>query len=126
MELRAVFDLLDLNRSGGISLEEVISALPLVGIVMSRQQITKMFDEADVDGSGEIDFEEFEYVVKHADAGGGFAQMIRRILEDARIRALMSEHNQVIATAYLCAPRSRLQPLCAAPRRHITTSRSFS
>ena len=57
--LRTVFRCFDMDHSGGIDLNELHSAISLLGIPhMSKQKVEKMFADADEDGNGEIDFDE--------------------------------------------------------------------
>ena len=57
--VRVVFDTFDLDKSGGISLDELQSAIKVLGIPnCSKQRVAEMFHEADIDRSGEIDFDE--------------------------------------------------------------------
>ena len=57
--LATVFKCFDLDHSGGISLEELQSAVVTLGIPnCPKSKVAKMFFDADIDGSGEIDFDE--------------------------------------------------------------------
>lgn len=93
MNLRAIFDVLDSDHSGGISVEEITSALPLLGMTLTHDQVVKMFREADTDGSGHIDFGEFCHVVENGrpGAGGAFARVVQKMADDARLRGGIQE-----------------------------------
>ena len=79
--VRVVFDTFDLDKSGGISLDELQSAIKVLGIPnCSKQRVAEMFHEADIDRSGEIDFDEFVDAVKLQVAegrAGGLADLVR-------------------------------------------------
>ena len=61
--LRTVFRCFDMDHSGGIDLQELHSAIALLGIPhMTKQKVEKMFGDADQDGNGEIDFGEVRIV----------------------------------------------------------------
>ena len=49
LDLRSIFDLFDIDSSGGISFDEIISALPVLGINMTKADAAKMFKEADAE-----------------------------------------------------------------------------
>ena len=57
--LRQVFDQYDNDGSGAVSTSEFEGILAATGIVMTPTELEGMIKETDVDGSGEIDFEEF-------------------------------------------------------------------
>ena len=59
--LRKVFGLLDFDRSGKISKSELKSALDSVDLdkKVSEEKCEELIKECDVDGDGEINFEEF-------------------------------------------------------------------
>ena len=88
--LLGVFRCFDANRSGGIDLEELQSAFSALGISQSKARVAEMFVEADTDGSGEIDFEEFCEIVHRGD-GGALERMIRKVAEDKDVRDYMRE-----------------------------------
>jgi Ca2+-binding EF-hand superfamily protein len=58
-ELRKVFEQFDENASGAVSSAELKPLFASVGINMKPYQIDAIVREYDIDGSGEIDFEEF-------------------------------------------------------------------
>lgn len=58
--IKEIFDLFDVDRSGAISLDELeplLAALGLKGLVDA--DLEKIVEKYDLDGSGDIDFEEF-------------------------------------------------------------------
>lgn len=58
-EARQTFYLMDTNRDGTVSREELRVALYSYGISLSKGESEVVLEKADADGSGEIDFEEF-------------------------------------------------------------------
>ncbi|XP_071941497.1 uncharacterized protein [Antedon mediterranea] len=54
-----VFDLFDTNGGGSINADELHSALESVDIYISHKEIEDVLSQIDVDGNGEIDFQEF-------------------------------------------------------------------
>ena len=54
----------DGGRRSGTSLAELASAFRYCGLPVSSTTLRRMFDEADVDGSGAIEYDEFEQLAK--------------------------------------------------------------
>ena len=65
-EKQRVFKELDKNHNGTLSIDEVEAALVHLGL--STATLQELFDEADADGSGEIDFEEYQTIVDSSEA----------------------------------------------------------
>eukprot|EP00092_Neocalanus_flemingeri_P009534 GFUD01010262.1.p1 GENE.GFUD01010262.1~~GFUD01010262.1.p1 ORF type:complete len:499 (-),score=133.69 GFUD01010262.1:90-1586(-) len=55
----SMFDSIDINQDGSISLRELTKSMKDKGNSPRNQEIQKMFEEADMDGDGEIDWSEF-------------------------------------------------------------------
>ena len=62
-EFREIFDLVDKDKGGSISTEELSELMATLGISASRDEIHAMVNEIDKDGNGEIDFDEFVMVM---------------------------------------------------------------
>jgi len=62
-ELKADFDTFDKDRSGQISPTELKKVMCGLGARLDDQDIAAMIQEADVDGNGEISFDEFKKIV---------------------------------------------------------------
>ena len=59
-EVDRIFDLVDTNGNGVIDYSEFISSAANVNQLISEKQLKAAFKAFDLDGSGEISFEEFE------------------------------------------------------------------
>eukprot|EP00775_Hariotina_reticulata_P006036 gene6036-6274_t len=58
-QLKEVFDLMDKDKGGTLSAEEVHELLQLLGMKMRLDEVQQMIFEIDRDNSGTVDFEEF-------------------------------------------------------------------
>ena len=58
-ELRELFDDLDVDHSGVLSLDELSKGLRAQGYSLSDEEIRQLMAEVDVDGNGYVDFDEF-------------------------------------------------------------------
>merc|ERR1712205_128046 len=67
-KLRVAFNAFDTDRSGDISVDEIVGAMGRVGVSVSMDQATVMIKSVDVDGDGLIDFDEFVAMVKELPA----------------------------------------------------------
>ena len=62
-EFREIFDLVDKDKGGSISRDELGELMDTLGIRASKEEIDLMINEIDEDNNGEIDFEEFVAVM---------------------------------------------------------------
>ncbi|KAL6656974.1 hypothetical protein ACP70R_004754 [Stipagrostis hirtigluma subsp. patula] len=62
-EIKEAFDLFDTDNSGTIDAKELNVAMRALGFEMTEEQITQMIADVDKDGSGAIDYEEFEHMM---------------------------------------------------------------
>ena len=62
--LRECFDTLDEDGGGAIGLEELETPLIGLGFANSREEVKTMMDTVDVDGSGQLEFDEFLLIIK--------------------------------------------------------------
>ena len=58
-EIKEAFDIFDVDRSGAISVQELLNAMKSLGFDTKNPAIYQMISDMDEDGNGEIDFEEF-------------------------------------------------------------------
>ncbi|CAD6190014.1 unnamed protein product [Caenorhabditis auriculariae] len=63
--VRECFTVFDRSESGGISKKDFRFILRELGDITDNQVIDEIFNEADVDGNGVIDYDEFSYMVKN-------------------------------------------------------------
>ena len=66
-----MFDKFDADASGHVSTAEMTAMLKEINVQKTPAEIAKMMKDADPDGSGEIDFEEFVAAVQMQMASGG-------------------------------------------------------
>jgi calmodulin len=62
-EFKEIFDLVDEDHSGNISIKELKKLMETLRLHPTDQELEAMMKEVDTDGSGEIDFEEFVTVM---------------------------------------------------------------
>ena len=58
-EIKEAFDIFDVDRSGAISVAELLNAMRSLGFDTKNPAIFQMIADMDEDGNGEIEFEEF-------------------------------------------------------------------
>lgn len=80
--LRTTFDQFDADASGAIDAKEIEALMQSLGMLMDAEALAQMVKEADTDGSGEIEFDEFYAVmaanIANPKSGGEFAALINR------------------------------------------------
>jgi len=62
--MRNYFKELDTDKSGMIGAEEIEETLISLGLAKSKEDVTATVKELDVDGNGELDFDEFLQMLK--------------------------------------------------------------
>ena len=62
-EFREIFNLVDLDKGGTISKDELKTLMTTLGLRPTQEELNAMVDEIDSDGNGEIDFDEFVTVM---------------------------------------------------------------
>jgi calmodulin len=62
-EFREIFNLVDLDHGGSISSDELGRLMEILGIKASPEELADMIAEIDIDGNGDIDFNEFLLVM---------------------------------------------------------------
>ncbi|XP_060558691.1 squidulin-like [Ruditapes philippinarum] len=63
--LKDTFRLIDCNSDGRISESELKRACSKMGIFLTKDELAEIIAEADIDGSGYIEYNEFERLVGH-------------------------------------------------------------
>ena len=58
-EYKEAFDMFDIDKSGTLSVNEIVKIMKNFGYPIKKSEAKKMIDEIDVSGDGELDFEEF-------------------------------------------------------------------
>ena len=115
--MRKIFDQYDENKSGAISADELSHCFEALGHKMGQSEVDALFRRIDLDGSGEIDFDEFFF------AAWRNRTFRPRLLEDALSAraAFLNVPSEVLATFEAGArsrPRRRRDPVSAEyPRR---------
>ncbi|KAK4262291.1 hypothetical protein QN277_027871 [Acacia crassicarpa] len=62
-EIREAFELFDTDGSGTIDARELNVAMRALGFELTEEQINQMIADVDKDGSGAIEYDEFEYMM---------------------------------------------------------------
>lgn len=62
-EIKEAFELFDTDNSGTIDAKELNVAMRALGIEMTEEEIKKMIADVDKNGTGVIDFDEFEHMM---------------------------------------------------------------
>ena len=63
-EIRQSFDLFDLDGNGYITKFELTHVMASLGEELTEQEIDEMMSDADTDGDGQVNFEEFSRMMK--------------------------------------------------------------
>merc|ERR1712012_468614 len=58
-ELREAFRIFDRNKDGFISMKELRNVTTLLGATLTKDEVDEFMKEADVDGNGKLDYDEF-------------------------------------------------------------------
>ncbi|GIL62118.1 hypothetical protein Vafri_16396 [Volvox africanus] len=62
-DLKEVFDLMDKDKGGTLSVEEVKNLMDMLGMKVKQEDLDQMISEIDHSGDGQIDFQEFLQVM---------------------------------------------------------------
>eukprot|EP00092_Neocalanus_flemingeri_P014501 GFUD01015646.1.p1 GENE.GFUD01015646.1~~GFUD01015646.1.p1 ORF type:complete len:150 (+),score=72.23 GFUD01015646.1:47-496(+) len=58
-ELKEAFKIFDRDKDGFISMKELKKVTSMLGTVLTKEEIDEFMAEADVDGNGKLDYDEF-------------------------------------------------------------------
>ncbi|KAA0186433.1 Calmodulin variant [Fasciolopsis buskii] len=89
-DLREAFILFDVNRDGRITASELHAVLRFLGIQTTQAEVCQMIKDADCDGNGTVEFDEFLRMMRR------YAQSQRSKSPDAELREAFNvfDHNQ--------------------------------
>ena len=62
-DYKHVFNLFDIDNSGAININELGSAMKSLGMKPTEEELERLMNEVDKDGTGEIEFDEFIQLV---------------------------------------------------------------
>ena len=74
-KLRPIFNKFDIDRSGAVSMNEMRRMLKSISLDLDAEALSQLMNDADTDGSGDIDFEEFVVALQKHIAGGGSSDL---------------------------------------------------
>ena len=63
-EYKEAFDMFDKDKSGTISVTEIVKIMKNFGYPIKKEEAKKMVEEIDVSGDGELDFDEFVTIME--------------------------------------------------------------
>ena len=76
-EYREIFNLVDADKGGSISSDELSHLMTTLGIQTTPEELAEMIAEIDQDGNGDIDFDEFVQVMSRKVQGDYTAEDVR-------------------------------------------------
>jgi len=111
-KLRPIFDNLDEDQSGTVSVAEMGKMVKLLKLQMTAEQIQTMVAEADADGSGEVEFDEFVLVLrKQMEGGGAGGAMSNMVGEASSAFGWLNPLSWFTESPAAAPPRSRASPI---------------
>ena len=122
-QLRAVFDEFDTDGSGSVDTAEIQAMTAKLGMTFSTEEIEAMVRDADTNGNGVLEFDEFEQVIKaHLGKGASANELgaCRSRSHACRSRA----HPRPAMTPRSVGSRARVCACANGPRRlHLRLAR---
>ncbi|KAG8079717.1 hypothetical protein GUJ93_ZPchr0007g3750 [Zizania palustris] len=105
-EIKEAFDLFDTDNSGTIDAKELNVAMRALGFEMTEEQINQMIADVDKDGSGSIDYEEFEHMmtakIGERDSKEELTKAFRIIDHDENVKSLLLSSLSTISLFLSC------------------------
>lgn len=89
-QLRSYFVAMDEDKSGYISIDELLDPLVALGLAETREEVQQLFDIVDTDKSNKIEFDEFLAILKCGEAAAPIAEFFK---EMARGSLLPNSHD---------------------------------
>lgn len=85
-QIEAAFDFIDLDKNGFVGASEIRHILVCMGELITDEEIDTMISMVDVDGDGQVSFDEFYALVIHPDpATSDFAKSVSEAREKYQI-----------------------------------------
>jgi centrin-1 len=84
-ELRKYFDSIDDTSTGSITASELEDPLISLGLADDKEDVANLVKSVDIDGSGEIEFDEFLLLLKGEHADSPMQQFFKKIIEGSLI-----------------------------------------
>jgi hypothetical protein len=81
---RTAFRLFDTDGSGSVNVDEVDGMLRSMGITVPKDQISVLIDQVDLDGSGEVDEQEFIMMMASAETSPEWQSIRKRVSDLSR------------------------------------------
>lgn len=78
-QLRSYFVAMDEDKSGYISIDELLDPLVALGLAETREEVQQLFDIVDTDKSNKIEFDEFLAILKCGDAAAPIAEFFKEM-----------------------------------------------
>jgi len=107
--LKQAFDAFDTDSSGSIDRTEMGAMVAKLGLPLSAQQVDELMAEADPDGNGEIDFEEFTSTLRkqlsEADDPAFYGSLAQVVGQASALLGWVSQGFELTPTGLIAAAR---------------------
>lgn len=65
-QVKAAFEIMDIDQNGYIDPPELKEVMTRFGLRLSDEDVEEMINEADMDGDGRVNYDEFEYLMMNS------------------------------------------------------------